>query len=141
MPRQANTDQEIVRCFAVMLELRPHLKKESFLPLVRHMYDEGFRLAYLEKADEIVAVAGYRIYTNLVMGKNLYVDDLVTAQAHRSKGYGEEMLLWLKSVARGNGCRYLHLDSGVQRYGAHKFYFRQGLFITSYHFAEEMPAP
>jgi len=30
-----------------------------------------------------VAAAGYRIYTNLFMGKHLYVDDLVTLESAR----------------------------------------------------------
>jgi len=29
----------------------------------------------------------------------------------------------------------LHLDSGVQRYMAHKFYLREGFIIASHHFS------
>jgi hypothetical protein len=28
----------------------------------------------------------------------------------------------------------VHLDSGVQRQHAHRFYFREGMTITSFHF-------
>ena len=138
MPKQAVTDKEIERCFAVMAELRPHLEREAFPGLVHELEKEGFRLAYIEVDDEVVAVAGYRIYSNLFMGRHLYVDDLVTAGRHRSKGYGEQMLSWLRSVAKKNGCQVLHLDSGTQRQRAHKFYLAQGMFITSFHFAEEI---
>ena len=140
MPKQANSDEEIQKCFTIMRELRPHLNPESFLHLVRQMEQEGFQLAYLEDNNVVVAVAGYRIFTNLAMGKNLYIDDLVTAEQHRSKGYGERMLDWLRNTAKENACRYLHLDSGTQRHQAHKFYFRQGLIIAAYHFAEEIQA-
>lgn len=138
MPKQAVTDEEIARCFPVMLELRPHLEQDAFVNQVRSLETEGFKLAYIENDNTVVAVAGYRMFTNLVMGKSLYVDDLVTAQSHRSLGYGEQMLTWLRSVARENGCKYLHLDSGTQRHLAHKFYFRQGLVIAGYHFGEEI---
>ena len=86
----------------------------------------------------MVAVAGYRIYSNLFMGKHCYIDDLVTASAHRSKGYGEKMITWLRAQALQAGCRVFHLDSGTHRSRAHKFYFDQGFTIASYHFSEEL---
>lgn len=138
MPQVAKSDTEIENCFAVMSELRPHLRQEEFLPLVRSMEPEGFRLAYIEDGGKIVCVSGYRVSTNLFMGKNLYVDDLSTSEKHRSKGYGEQMLDWLRSLAKAEGCNVLHLDSGTQRKRAHKFYLCQGLQISSFHFGEEL---
>ena len=37
--------------------------------------------------------------------------------------------------ARAAGCSVLDLDSGVQRRDAHRFYMREGLTISSFHFA------
>lgn len=139
MPAHAESDEEIKRCFHVMAELRTHLRDDSFLSLVRHMELEGYRLAYIEENQEVVAVAGYRIQTKLFMGKNLYVDDLVTSERHRSRRHGEGMLAWLRTIAVDNGCKYIHLDSGTQRHRAHRFYFQQGLHIASYHFSEALP--
>lgn len=138
MPELAITDREIENCFDVIAELRPHLSRNSFLTTVRNMQVDGFKLAFTQKEGEIVVVAGYRIYTNLYMGKHCYVDDLVTAQAHRSKGYGEEMVNWLRGQARQADCQYFHLDSGTHRGQAHRFYFAQGFTIASYHFSEEL---
>ena len=139
MPKIANTDNEIHQCFEVMLELRNHLTKETFLPTIRDMQLEGYQLAYIQPADKVVAVAGYRIYSNLFMGKHLYIDDLVTADAERSKGYGQQLISGLRDIAVNEGCRFFHLDSGTQRGRAHKFYFEQGLTIASYHFSETLP--
>jgi len=138
LPVDAKSDEEIQKCFDVMSELRTHLTYDDFLKTVRHMETEGFRLAYIEDDGHVVAVAGYRIYTNLFLGKNLYVDDLVTSASARSKGYGKEMLDWLRDKARTAGCRSYHLDSGTQRGQAHKFYFNQGFTISSYHFSEQL---
>lgn len=138
MPEIARTDDEINNCFSVMSELRPHLRAGSFLSLVRHMEGEGFRLVFIEEDGRVVAVAGYRIFTNLFMGKNLYVDDLVTASASRSKGYGEALMRWLRGLAHEAGCTHLHLDSGTQRHRAHRFYLGQGLDITSFHFSQRI---
>ena len=138
MIKQAITDIEIENCFEVMVELRTHLKKEAFLNLVRHMETEGYKLAFIEDKGKVVAAAGYRIYTNLFMGKHLYVDDLVTLENKRSRGYGEQMVKWLRDIAIKENCNFYHLDSGTQRKDAHKFYFRQGFTIASFHFSEQL---
>lgn len=132
------TEKEIEKCFDVMHELRPHLVKDKFVKTVREMQKEGFKLAYLEVENKIVAVAGYRIYTNLHLGKHCYVDDLVTASEHRSKGYGDQLLAWVRDQAKQAGCSVLHLDSATYRTRAHKFYFGRGFTIASFHFAEEL---
>ena len=92
MIKLAETDNEIEKCFDVMSELRTHLYKKDFLKTVRHMESEGYKLAYIEDEGKVVTTAGYRIYTNLMMGKHLYVDDLVTSDSARSRGYGREWL-------------------------------------------------
>lgn len=102
------------------------------------MQAEGYRLAFIADKDAVVAVAGYRIFTSLFMGKNLYVDDLVTASDSRSRGYGKILIDWLRDLARESGCTHLHLDSGTQRHRAHRFYFRQGMDIASFHFSEKL---
>ncbi len=138
MPEIAETDEEIESCFDVMSELRGHLKRSEFVSLVRNMESEGYRMAYVQEAGQVVAVAGYRISTNFYMGKHLYVDDLVTAGRARSRGYGEELVEWLRVQARAAGCQFFDLDSGVQRRRAHKFYFKHGFSIASYHFSERL---
>ncbi len=138
MPQLAITDEQINGCFDVMAELRPHLQREKFLSLVRHMETQGYQLAYIEKQGKIIAVAGFRIFTNLFMGNNLYVDDLATSDTERSQGHGEAMVSWLRGIARSENCEFLHLDSGTQRHRAHRFYFKQGFSIASYHFSQEL---
>ena len=45
-----------------------------------------------------------------------------------------ERMDWLEEKARYLGCGALTLDSGVQRHGAHRFYFREGLHVSAYSF-------
>jgi GNAT superfamily N-acetyltransferase len=70
----------------------------------------------------------------LYCGQILYVDDLSVDETQRSRGYGAALIAWLMDRARAKGCAQIHLDSGVQREAAHKFYFREGFTINAYHF-------
>ena len=130
----AQSDDELARCFPVMLQLRPHLIEADFIARIRRMQQEGFHLAFLDSAGAVRAVAGYRFYDKLHSGRNLYVDDLVTDSDDRSRGYGGKLLAWLTDEARAKGCVQLELDSGVQRFDAHRFYFRERMHVSAYHF-------
>jgi GNAT superfamily N-acetyltransferase len=134
----AETDEQIARCFPVMFELRPHLAEATFVRLIRLMQKEGYRLAALEADGEVRAVSGFRINVLLARGKNLYVDDLVTAEAYRSHAYGGTMLRWLIQFARDKDCDSFDLDSGVHRFRAHRFYFREGMHVGAYHFTLDL---
>ncbi len=130
----AETDDEIDHCFAVMVQLRPQHSLESYRAAVARQMQQGYRLAYVEDGGDVCAVAGFRIDEMLYRGRAVYVDDLVTDAARRSQGYGDQLFDWLVAYARANDCREFHLDSGVQRFAAHRFYFRKRMAISSYHF-------
>jgi GNAT superfamily N-acetyltransferase len=134
----ATTDSEIAACYPVMRELRPHIEEENFLSRVRNQEVAGYRLAFVEHAGGLVAVAGFRVGENLAWGRFLYVDDLVTLPAHRSKGVGASLLSWLREFAAKEGCQQVHLDSGMQRKDAHRFYEREGMSVASFHFVENI---
>jgi GNAT superfamily N-acetyltransferase len=119
-----------------MVQLRPHLTRESLVAQVRRQRErEGYQLVYVEDEGQVRALAGFRFQEMLARGWHMYVDDLVTDELGRSRGYGAFLMDWLVARAREEGCVNLDLDSGVQRFAAHRFYFRQRMTISSYHFA------
>jgi GNAT superfamily N-acetyltransferase len=136
----AESEAQVRACYPVMVQLRPHLTEEQFVGQVRRQQEHGYQLAFLREAERAVAVAGYRIAEFLAWGKILYVDDLVTDANARSRGFGDELFAWLVAHAKANGCDQLHLDSGVQRFAAHRFYLRLRMNITSHHFALDLRA-
>lgn len=118
-----------------MQELRLHLDDAAdFLARVRRQQAQGYALPFVEHDGEVCAVAGWRSMETLFAGKVVYVDDLVTRSGEQSKGHGATLFRWLVERARATGCSALHLDSGVQRFGAHRFYLREQMQISSHHF-------
>jgi GNAT superfamily N-acetyltransferase len=135
-PVLADSDAEILQCYAVMAELRPHLMENEFVARIRRQQHEGgYQLAFIAAEGSVKAVAGFRIGEFLAWGKTLYVDDLVTTSGDRSHGHGGRLIDWLVAHAKDAGCVQLHLDSGVQRFSAHRFYLRHRMDIIAHHFA------
>lgn len=121
-----------------MAQLRPHLSRPDFVPRIRRQMNQGYRLAALYDGDSVKAVAGFRMLENLYAGVHMYVDDLVADENSRSQGYGGALFDWLVRYARKNACAQLHLDSGVQRFAAHRFYLEKRMQIVSHHFSLEL---
>lgn len=134
----AMSDEDLMLCFPVMRELRPQLDEAGFLERVRRQEGMGYRVVFARVASGVVAVAGYRVMENLAWGRFLFVDDLVTVSAHRGEGAGSVLFDWLVAEARREGCAQVHLESGVQRFGAHRFYLHKGMDITCHHFALQL---
>jgi len=132
----AHTEAEIAACYPVMRELRHHIAEADFVPQVQSQQQAGYRLAYVESNGAPVAVAGFRLGESLSWGRYLYVDDLVTLPEERSKGHGAALLDWLYEFAKEEGCGQMHLDSGLQRADAHRFYEREGMRSVAYHFVK-----
>lgn len=134
--KAATSETEMERCFPIMVQLRPGLSYPEFLERVKRQSQQyGYQLVYVEEASRVKAVAGFIIREMLPLGRFLYVDDFVTDEPERSKGYGGFLFDWLIAQARQRGCEQLHLDSRLDRTEAHQFYQRQGMRISGYHFA------
>ncbi len=88
--------------------------------------------------EECVGVCGWRLVANTGVGRKVYIDDLVTDDSGRSRGVGAALLAHAEEIARRAGCSVLDLDSGVQRHGAHRFYLRERMDISSYHFVKRL---
>ncbi|MEH2065186.1 MAG: GNAT family N-acetyltransferase [Nostoc sp.] len=134
----AESDFQILGCFPVISQLRPQIIQSKFVEQVRYQMKEGYQLVFLEVEKEAVAIAGFRIYNCLSSGRFLYIDDLVVDEFKRSHGYGQQLFQWLIEYARNHECKHLSLDSGVQRFAAHRFYLIQRMSITSHHFSIEL---
>ena len=122
---------------AVHRQLRTALPPE-YEAKMKRVFAGGARMCVAADGADVAGVAVYRMYENTFYGKQLYVDDLITDEARRSSGVGRTLLGYLEQKARAAGFDSLTLDSGTQRLQAHKFYFREGMAVTSFHFMKKL---
>jgi GNAT superfamily N-acetyltransferase len=134
----APDDPRLPLAWEVMAHLRTHRTAAEMDEVYAASAGLGYRITAVLEDERCTAVAGWRLGVNQHLGRHLYVEDLVTDPALRSRGHGAALLDHLRERAREAGCEALHLDSGVQRHDAHRFYFREGLHISSHHFLEAL---
>lgn len=136
----AQANSEIAQCFFVMVQLLPELQAENFVSRIRNLMQHGYALAYVQENESVCAVAGFRLVEMLLSTKPyLVIDEIVTDENKRSRGYGTFLFDWLVAYAQQKGCKQIHLDSSVRFVNAHRFYFRKGMHIQGYHFILPLP--
>ena len=127
----------LARAELVHRQLRGGLPSD-YAGRLRAVFASGARMSVVTEAQAVRGVALWRMIENTYEERRLYIDDLVTDQAHRSRGIGRALLQHLERHAQNMQCDVLALDSGTQRTDAHRFYFREGMVIPSFCFRKNL---
>ncbi|MBM3631943.1 MAG: GNAT family N-acetyltransferase [Alphaproteobacteria bacterium] len=93
--------------------------KKFLLPRSRNT--KGYEIIAAYEQEEVLARIGFRFLTTLAWGKILYIDDLITKEKTRGKGYGKILLDHVIQIARQHWYKEVHLDTGYARHAA-QFY-------------------
>jgi GNAT superfamily N-acetyltransferase len=137
--RHAETEAEVAACFPVMVLLRPHLTgAEEFVTRVARQRAIGYRLLAAWRDAAPLGIAGYRFEENLIRGKFVYVDDLVTAAEERGNGIGARLLDVVAAIGRDAGCAHLVLDMALDNVLAHRFYYRERMLARALRFSRPL---
>ncbi len=127
----------LARAETVHRQLRDRLPAD-YAARLAEVFAGGARMSLAVEGEVVRGVALWRLIENTYEGRRLYVDDLVSDSATRSRGVGKRLLDHLDATARRLACDVLALDSGIQRASAHRFYFREGMHIASFSFRKDL---
>jgi hypothetical protein len=116
-------------------QLRPHLP-EDYMGRMKEVFASGAEMAVALVGSTVAGVTVFRVMERTFSGRELYCDDLVTDATKRSTGVGRALMQYMQEVCRARAIDAFTLDSGTQREQAHKFYFREGMTVTSFHFTK-----
>lgn len=138
--RHADSDADLLACWPVVHQLRPRLQSaEDFIARVHRMRADHYRiLAAWQDNHTAVALGGYRLAENLIYGRFLYVDDLVTLDTARGARWGQALMDAMARIGENAGCSCLVLDTGLSNALAQRFYFRQGLLTQAMRFGRPL---
>jgi GNAT superfamily N-acetyltransferase len=112
--------------FSVMKQLRTHLDLQAFRTRLNHMQHESYELWALYHDQKVLGLVSTRLYTDLVRGTHLYIDDLVTDANTRSQGIGAVLLKHAEELAQKHGCEILRLCCVIENEAGMRFYRREG---------------
>jgi ribosomal protein S18 acetylase RimI-like enzyme len=124
----AEMASEIGECWPLMRQLRPHLdSSQALVDQVIRQSAQGYKILVLRLDDEIVALAGLRRQENMIFGDHIYVDDLVTNEKVRGRGYGTKVIEAVEQECAAAGLSTFVLDTALENVDAQRFYERHAM--------------
>lgn len=127
----------LLRAESVHRQLRPQLMA-NYSEQMNRVFAGGGRMIIAAENETVLGLAVWRILEKTFSRSEIYIDDLVTDVQYRSNGVGRALINWCENRGRELECTQLTLDSGTPRHQAHKFYFREGFVVTSFHFGKSL---
>ncbi|GHC95346.1 N-acetyltransferase GCN5 [Pseudorhodoferax aquiterrae] len=139
--RHADDAAALRACWPVARQLRPQLAGiDDFLERVQRMRQHSYRVLAAWHGERVLALAGYRLQENLVYGRFLYIDDLVSSEEVRGQGWGARLIAATRALAAQAGCAHVVLDTAIANTAAQRFYAAQGLANKATRFSCAVPA-
>jgi GNAT superfamily N-acetyltransferase len=136
--QEINGREQMLAQHALIQLLNPQMSLERYEQLLTHMLANGYRMVGAFAGETCIGLSGFWISSKLYSGKYLEVDNFVVAEAYRSAGVGKLLADWMEEEAQRHHCDTIMLDAYVTNSAAHRFYFREGYHIKSYHFFKSL---
>ena len=98
------------------------------------MASQNYECAAMYDGDKLIGVAGMWFMTRHYSGKSMEPDHVYISNEYRRKGLGKRFFDWMHAYGKEKGCNSSELNTYVQNYPSHKFYYNEGYEIYGYHF-------
>ena len=102
------------------------------------MRTQNYECAVITYDEEIVGVTGLWFCTRHYIGKSVELDHVYIMPKHRNKGLGKQFMNWIHNYIEQKGYKSMELNTYVQNYPSHKFYYNEGFEILGYHFFKKI---
>jgi len=102
------------------------------------MIKENYECAGVFEDNKLIGVTGMWFCTRHYSGKSMEVDHVYIDEAYRNQGIGKRFMDWITQYVKTKGVETIELNTYVENYPSHKFYFNQGFNILGYHFLKKL---
>ncbi|MEM9680367.1 MAG: GNAT family N-acetyltransferase [Bacteroidota bacterium] len=102
------------------------------------MRDQNYECAGIYDGEDLIGVSGLWFCTRHYIGRSVELDHVFIKETYRNRGLGKEFSQWITSYVKNKGYKSMELNTYVQNYPSHKFYYNEGYEILGYHFLKQI---
>ncbi len=102
------------------------------------MVTQNYECAGIFDGEKLIGVSGMWFSTRHYSGKSVEVDHVYIDDNYRGKGLGKQFFEWIYNYVKQKGYEAVELNTYVQNYPSHKFYYNEGFEILGYHFFKKL---
>ncbi len=120
-------------------QLNPSLTVIDVENLLREMFELPNYICFgVYKNDKLVGISSAWTTIRFYSGKQLEVDNVIVDSTVQSKGLGKQFFQYIENWAKENNYKTIELNTYVQNFRSHKFYFNLGFSILGFHFWKKL---
>jgi GNAT superfamily N-acetyltransferase len=108
--------------------------KERFAEMITQNYE----CAGMFNGNTLIGISGLWFCTRHYTGKSVELDHVYINPEFRNQGLGKQFMDWIKIYCTKKGCQSIELNTYVNNYPSHKFYYNEGMEIWGYHFYKKL---
>lgn len=127
---------EMLHHYELLVEMYPSLSMSDYSNELDEMISKGYMQLAVYENDQCIGLSGIWVGSKLWCGKYMELDNIIVAEAYRSKGVGEHIFNEAKTLSNELGCSILALDSYTTNFKAHRFFYNQGFAPKGFHFIQ-----
>ena len=131
--------REIKSIIPLVQELSGHKVSDTLLEArFTEMVEQNYECAVVFHEDKLIGVTGLWYCTRHYSGKSVELDHVIIDKRYRNSGLGKSFMEWIESYIKAKGFEAIELNTYVQNYPSHKFYYNLGFEILGYHFVKKL---
>ncbi|HLW31933.1 MAG TPA: GNAT family N-acetyltransferase [Aequorivita sp.] len=140
---------------AISIRIIPKLEILSILPLLQklgnfklseeilkerllEMAQQNYECIGVYENERLVGICGLWFQTRHYAGRSVEMDHVIVGETHRNHGIGKQLIAFVVEYAREKSCQWIELNTYVDNFLSHKFYYNQGFVAKGYHFVREL---
>ncbi|WP_194765766.1 GNAT family N-acetyltransferase [Tamlana sp. I1] len=102
------------------------------------MFSQNYECAGVFDGTDLVGVCGLWFCTRHYSGKSVEPDHVFIEESYRNSGLGKQFFGWISNYVKEKGFESMELNTYVNNFSSHKFYYNQGFRILGYHFFKKL---
>lgn len=130
---------DILSIVPLLKELDENSVSEAVLnERILEMSQQNYECLGIYDVDQLIGICGMWFQTRHYAGKSLEIDHVIVTQSQRDRGIGKLLMTYIHSYASSKNCKWIELNTYVDNYASHRFYYNHGFDAKGYHFVKKL---
>lgn len=100
------------------------------------MVTQNYECAGVYDAEKLIGICGLCFQTRHYAGRTIETEHVIIDEAYRNRGLGKRLMEFVYNYAREKSCNWVELNSYVNNFPSHKFYYNEGFVGKGFHFVK-----
>ena len=118
--------------------LNQNISGEVLKERLDEMITQNYHCVGVFDKEKLMGICGLWILTKYYVGKHMELDNVIILPEYQSQNIGHELMNWVNTFAKEQGCVANELNCYIGNKEAHKFWEKEGYDVIALHFQKKL---